>query len=80
MTQVSVTEAPATNDSNADNEEEQESSLGVLAAQKKDLTKDVRKAGISDKDEAFLDSFSDTMATNDKETKEEYVPSDKEID
>ena len=80
MTQVSSSEAPTTDDA-ADNEEE-ESSLGVLAAQKNNLTKDVRKAGISDKDEAFLDSFSDTMATNDKETaaKEEYVPSDKEID
>jgi len=79
LTQVSVTEGPAVDDSNAENEE-QESSLGVLAAQKKDLTKDVRKAGISDKDEAFLDSFSDTMSAKDKETKEEYVPSDKEID
>lgn len=79
MTQVSASETPEA-DSAADNEDEEESSLGVLAAQKNNLTKDVRKAGISDKDEAFLDSFSDTMATNDKETKEEYVPSDKEID
>lgn len=55
--------------------------LKSLVQKKKDLTKDVRKAGITGQDEAFLNNFSDTMTTNESSSKkEEYVPSDKEID
>jgi len=32
-----------------------------MLIEKKSLTKEVRKAGITAKDEAFLDSFSETM-------------------
>lgn len=44
------------------------------------LTSDVRKAGISGQDEAFLDSFSDAMTNNDESNKKEFQPSEKEID
>lgn len=45
------------------------------------MTKDVRKAGINEKDEAFLDSFSDTMSSKDTSKEQESSASDdKEID
>lgn len=73
-----MTDQPTSAENN-NGSEEIESSLSILAAQKKDLTKDVRKAGINEKDEAFLDSFSDTMQSKDT-SKEEAKVDDEEID
>jgi len=37
-----------------------------LIQKKRTLKSDIRKAGITDKDEAFLDSFSDALTSEDK--------------
>jgi hypothetical protein len=58
--------------------------------QKNELTTDIRKAGITDKDQQFFESFSDTMTKDNKkstgevpskseEQVQEYQPSESEI-
>lgn len=58
---------------------------------KSKLTKEIREAGISDKDQEFMSSFTDMMtsdnnvptldsiASDDKEKVEEYTPSEKDL-
>jgi len=43
-------------------------SLKEMAKEKKSLTQDVRKAGISEMDEAFMDNFSETMTQKSNST------------
>jgi hypothetical protein len=49
---------------------------------KNELTSEIRSAGITNQDQDFMDSFSETMTTEKvKEQKPEieYTPSDKEV-
>jgi hypothetical protein len=43
---------------------DEDTSFGALLKTKQTLTKDIRKAGITSKDEAFMNSFSDAMTQN----------------
>jgi len=43
---------------------DEDTSFGALLNTKHSLTKDIRKAGISSTDEAFMNSFSDAMTQN----------------
>jgi hypothetical protein len=53
-----------------------------LLEKKNELTSDIRKAGITNQDQDFMDSFSEAMTTEKKEDtskKGEYTPSDVEV-
>jgi hypothetical protein len=43
---------------------DEDTSFGALLKTKHSLTKDIRQAGITSKDEAFMNSFSDAMTQN----------------
>lgn len=50
---------------------DEDTSFGALLKTKHSLTKDIRKAGITSKDEAFMNSFSDAVTQN--QTKKENL-------
>lgn len=54
-------------------------SLQSLSQKRNDLQSDVRKAGITGQDQAFLNSFSEELAENKSNTTDAYVPSESEI-
>ena len=54
-------------------------SLQSLSQKRNDLQSDVRKAGITGQDQAFLNSFSEELAENKTNTTDAYVPSESEI-
>ena len=58
------TEIEEASDSKADSDEDGGVSYQSMLAEKKQLTQEVRKAGITSKDESFMDDFSEAMVQN----------------
>lgn len=69
--QTANTPEPANSDS---------SSFNSLIEQKNSLTSEVREAGISEKDEAFMDNFSEEMIQKKNEKNKQSLAQDKAKD
>jgi len=77
-------EKSSTNDkSSSESSSSDELSLEALSEKKDALTSEVRKEGITEKDEAFLDNFSEEMTASknseEKAKDKKYQPNDAEI-